>query len=157
METLNTWKDLIDSSTGFASPYSASSSEDIFWRTTLGDVFLGLGKRSSAYNVGHEQGESSIRRIRDDDRPIWEHWWAGRNGRIELEDTPPGIEVPEVRNIGSSVTRASTGRRNEERVHWALSLERQSWRCSCCSVRRINTFHLVSHVEGGKKARRGRF
>ncbi|KAG4413297.1 hypothetical protein IFR04_013557 [Cadophora malorum] len=111
METLNTWKDLIDSSTGFASPYSASSSEDILWRTTLGDVFLGEGKRSSAYNVGHEQGESSIRRIRDDDRPIWEHWWAGRNGRIELEDTPPGIEVPEVRNIGSSVTRASTGRR----------------------------------------------
>ena len=111
MEMLNSWKELIESSTKSGSPYAASSSKDIFWRTTLGDVFLAEGERLSAYNVGDEQGESSIRRIGDDDRPIWEHWWAWRNGRIELEDTPPGIEVPEVRNIGSSVTRASTGRR----------------------------------------------
>lgn len=111
MEILNSWKELIESSTKSGSPYAASSSKDIFWRTTLGDVFLAEGERLSAYNVGDEQGESSIRGIQDDDRPIWEHWWAWRNGRIELEDTPPGIEVPVVRNIGSSVTRASTGRR----------------------------------------------
>jgi hypothetical protein len=113
METLNQWMEQVKILQTKHDKYVQGGTYfTAFWRTLLADSVLPDQQRldphriSADWRVSTKSTYSLLRRTRPTDAIIWSLWWLWRNDKIR-----PGVMIQAVRDIGSSVTRATAERR----------------------------------------------